>query len=389
MAFIRPSPPFRVTTMTPYLFATYEKVTDINQVSGIPYHFWRAAQRRGFALKALDLPGTRVMPVRHGIWALRQTVGGHRALGFRWTPGYLERAWRDIRVLSGTHIINNNQLFPPSILDRAERGDITISFYIDLTMSELLGTYRQLSGISRRLYDETLQLEAHGYGLATRIVVFSRAAARALQAHYAVPARKISVVPPGANLDESALARCAGGPRPWPRNEFVIGFVGMDWKRKGLMPLADAVRTLRDEGLPVRLIVVGPEPKELIGRDGIALLGRIDKHADMHRFLEIIAGCDLGALPSEAEGLPISLVEFLRMGVPVLGTEIGGIPDALERGGGILMHKSFSTTDLTSTIRRLVTHPQELARLRETAMQDREYHSWHRVICQIEQLYRC
>jgi glycosyltransferase involved in cell wall biosynthesis len=375
--------------MTSYIFTTYEKVTDINQVSGIPYHFWRAAQQRGFALEALDLPGTAVMPLRRGLWALRQKMAGHAAQGFRWTVGFLERAWRDVHVPSGAHIINNYQLFPPSILDRAERSDLAISFYIDLTMAELLGTYHQLAGISRHLYRDTIALETRGYRLATRIAVFSRASARTLRTQYGVPQEKISIVPPGANLDEAQLHRYSRAGRPWPREELVIGFVGMDWKRKGLIPLADAVTTLRQEGLRIRLIVVGPTPSELAGRDGISFLGRIDKQAEMQRFLEVIAACDLGALPSEAEGLPISLVEFLRMGIPVIGTEIGGIPDALARGGGILMRKAFTTVDLTSTLRRLATHPKELERLRENAKRDREYHSWHRAIRQFEGLYQC
>jgi glycosyltransferase involved in cell wall biosynthesis len=369
-----------MTEIMPYVLAAYGKVTDINNLSGIPYHFWQAAQQRGFPLLPLDLPGTGVMPLRRGIWALRQKVGGSAALGFRWTAAFLERAWRDANLPPGAHIIAYNQLLPPSILDRVERNELAISFYIDLTMAELIGTYRVLAGVGRQLHHETLALEARGYRLANRIVVFSRSSAMALKTQYRVPAAKVSIIPPGANLDESEVDHFAAGPRSSPSGEVTVGFVGMDWKRKGLMTLADAVTALRDRGLPIRLIVVGPQPKELIGRDGISLLGRIDKQVEMKRFLRVIAECDLGALPSEAEGLPISLLEFLRMGIPVIGTEVGGIPDALERGGGIVLRKGFSTDDLASTLRRFVTHSQELSSLREAARRNQSYHSWQRVI---------
>jgi glycosyltransferase involved in cell wall biosynthesis len=376
-----------MTEIMPFVFTAYGNVTDVNNLSGTPYHLWRAAQRCGFPLRPLDLPGTRVMPLRRGIWACRQKLAGHSAKGFRWTPAFLERAWRDADLPSGTHIISYNQLAPPSILDRVERDDLKISFYVDLTMTELIGTYWTLAGVSRQLYLETLALEARGYRLATRIVVFSRSSARMLEARCDVPSGKVFIVPPGANLEEAEVDRFVSDAHSSSARELVIGFIGLDWKRKGLMLLADAVTALRDEGLPVRLIVVGAEPKKLVGRDGISLLGPIDKRNEMKRFLCVLAGCDLGVLPSEAEGLPISLLEFLRMGVPVIGTDVGGIPDALERGGGILMDKVFSGDNLASTLRRLVTHPAELRVLSEAARRNRHYHGWPRVIHDFEKIF--
>jgi glycosyltransferase involved in cell wall biosynthesis len=47
--------------------------------------------------------------------------------------------------------------------------------------------------------------------------------------------------------------------------------------------------------------------------------------------------CDVAAFPGLRDGLPSFVVESLGMGLPVVATDVGGIPRALERGGGLLV----------------------------------------------------
>jgi glycosyltransferase involved in cell wall biosynthesis len=46
---------------------------------------------------------------------------------------------------------------------------------------------------------------------------------------------------------------------------------------------------------------------------------------------------DCVVLPSLHEGLSVALVEAMAYGVPVIATEVGGVPELLENGAGVLV----------------------------------------------------
>jgi glycosyltransferase involved in cell wall biosynthesis len=74
--------------------------------------------------------------------------------------------------------------------------------------------------------------------------------------------------------------------------------------------------------------------------------GLIDKSVEIERFIEIVANVDIGCMLSRAEMAGVALLESLRMGVPVIATDVAGIPDILELGAGELISPESSAHDL-------------------------------------------
>ncbi len=68
---------------------------------------------------------------------------------------------------------------------------------------------------------------------------------------------------------------------------------------------------------------------------------------------------DVVVLPSintsdgEYEGVPVSLMEAMSYGVPVISTETGGIPELLENGGGIMV-KEKDPKGLADAVEKLI-----------------------------------
>lgn len=161
-------------------------------------------------------------------------------------------------------------------------------------------------------------------------------------------------------------------------SEFIVGYIGKDYIRKGLYRLAHAVALLRSEGTRVRLRVIGHCPDDLRYADGVEATGFLDKRAKPEGFIAALAQCALGCLPSHAEALGIALLEFLRLGVPVVGTRVGGIPDAVPDGAGVLVDKDVDPRGLADVIGRLCADKAAYAALSRGAKAARAWATWKR-----------
>lgn len=93
-----------------------------------------------------------------------------------------------------------------------------------------------------------------------------------------------------------------------------------------------------------------------------ALAGRLGV-AERVRFLgfrddtaEILHGSDAFVLTSSSEGNPMALMEAMALGLPVVSTAVGGIPEVLENGRhGILVSASAEPGTIAAEMARLAS----------------------------------
>jgi glycosyltransferase involved in cell wall biosynthesis len=232
-----------------------------------------------------------------------------------------------------------------------------------------------------------LAAEREGYASCRKIVVMSKRTAINIAQHYDVPQRKIHIVPPGANISERRLEALDSRPKRCCRlgkKTFVVGFIGLFPERKGLPTIAEAVHLLRRSGYDVGLHVIGKCPPEIAQRDGVTHFGLIDKSVDMDRFIEIVGNVDVGCMLSRAENAGIALLEFLRMGIPIIATDVGGIPDIVELGAGHLVPPDILPGDLAQRLSHILDEPERLAELQESAWRRRHNASWRRAVQELK-----
>jgi glycosyltransferase involved in cell wall biosynthesis len=103
----------------------------------------------------------------------------------------------------------------------------------------------------------------------------------------------------------------------------------------------------------------------------------------------ILKVCDVAVLPSHRpEGLPISLVEAMALGKPVIATAVGGIPEVVRDGETGLLISPGDGQALTRALLRILKDPKLALRLGTTA---REFvwanHQAERMVRQIERVY--
>jgi len=122
----------------------------------------------------------------------------------------------------------------------------------------------------------------------------------------------------------------------------VITYTGSLKKEKGLVELLEALYILKREMPRIKLILVGEvqkDDKEKKTKD--LIWNTIDKYhlkknviftGERQDVPEILSITDVFALPSHREGMPVSTLEALSMGVPVVGTDVRGLREQIENG---------------------------------------------------------
>jgi glycosyltransferase involved in cell wall biosynthesis len=156
---------------------------------------------------------------------------------------------------------------------------------------------------------------------------------------------------------------------------FAIGLVGRIEHGKGQHVLIDAVAHLHGEGLPVHASIIGPimdqeyyekiqnTVREKNLKDVITFYG---SHKNP---IEIMGAFDVVVLATKKETFGLVLIEAMRSGVAVIGTNAGGVPEIIDHEQTGLLVKPLDAIDLADKLRYLCREKKERQRLAENGMQ--------------------
>jgi glycosyltransferase involved in cell wall biosynthesis len=141
----------------------------------------------------------------------------------------------------------------------------------------------------------------------------------------------VSVIPYGVQLE-----RFAPQPRP-ERERIVVGATSRLSPEKGLPHLLRAVATLRDRNIDVALMLAGEGPSRRQVEALVANLGlsdRVELLGDVphEQVASVLQRVDIFALPSTWEGFGVSAVEASAMKLPIVASDVHGIPDVVVDG---------------------------------------------------------
>ena len=193
-------------------------------------------------------------------------------------------------------------------------------------------------------------------------------------------------------------ARVTGGNRAQGRavlglgaQDLVVGLVGRVCHQKGVDTFVDAAIRLAGTHSEARFVVLGDiENPELAAR----LMARIDT-ADLgarirfagHRedMADMFAALDLLVAPSRWEGFGLMLAEAMAAGVPVVASNVGGIPDVVGRAG--LLVPREDPVALASAIGAVLRDPARRASMIKQGLEDASRFDWVRTANRIAHAY--
>ena len=123
------------------------------------------------------------------------------------------------------------------------------------------------------------------------------------------------------------------------------------------------IEAARAAGVDLVVAGDGPERTRLEALGYGRFLGALPRHD----VLDLFRAGDASLLPSAWENFPHGVVESLAAGTPVVATRVGGVAEVVHDGDNGLLVPPRDAGALTAAIRRIVTEPGLLDRLRAAA----------------------
>ncbi len=204
------------------------------------------------------------------------------------------------------------------------------------------------------------------------------------------PAHKVDVVPLGLDLDRFR----ADHPRGAFRAELglaadtpLVVAVGRIVPIKRFDVLLDAFARVLAKLPNAHLAIAGdgdPADRAALERQAAPFADRIHFLGWRRDLERMYADADVLALTSDNEGTPVTVIEALSAGLPVVATRVGGVEDVVSDGDGTLVAPG-DVEAIAAAIQRELTAPRRLSAPARDAVAQRFSH--RRLVGDIEALY--
>ena len=250
-----------------------------------------------------------------------------------------------------------------------------------IVASHLLGIPFSLSTFVDFDYDSEFKMLSQKAELATFIVAVTRFCAYRIVSMTSERIRgKLHVIHHGIDQSYGAIESL-----PSRTDTVQIIGVGRLVEKKGFDYLLRACSLLQGRGVHVKCTIVGGGPeenrlraliKELQLEDEVTLTGPLpnDEMRDVMASHSIVVAPSVYCRDGERDGIPTVLLEAMSCGIPVISTDISGIPELISNGENGLLVPERDEKALAAAIQRLVLDSDLRERLvkraRETVMRD-------------------
>lgn len=226
-------------------------------------------------------------------------------------------------------------------------------------------------------------------GRATKITAVSHAELDTVEACEIPVKAKATVIPNGINISEIQSSATSVVPL---KGSFNLLFAGgaMSYKGGDLLIRALLEVTKQIEG--VHLYMGGDVPRnhslrKMVTGTGIDTYVTFTGFLEIREYRELLSSVDVLVMPSREESFGIALLEAMALGKPVIGTNVGGIPEVVKNErNGILVEPN------PAGIAKAITYLYENKQLRQEMgrnnLQDVARFDWNSVVGQYIDLYR-
>jgi glycosyltransferase involved in cell wall biosynthesis len=166
-------------------------------------------------------------------------------------------------------------------------------------------------------------------------VVQSECVMQEIQQRLGAPAGEAWRIPLGVEIPEAASLACESTPCTSGQRDIVIGYFGRLSREKGPDLFIEIASQLVTRHANLRFVIAGDGPeKEAVKK--LIVTSRLGSVVEMPGFVEpvrpLMRRTDIVVLPSRIDGMPAAVLEAQALGIPVVASDIGGLPEVISDG---------------------------------------------------------
>ncbi len=313
-------------------YVTTYDAADIKNWSGIGYHMAKSLNDQSISIKyigPLPEPASLYIEAKHLFYEKilkKNHLCDREPLVLK---NYAKQVNEKLKE-SNVDIVFSPGTMPISYLECSQ----PIVFWTDVTFAGIVNFYPGHHNLSKENIKNGNQMEQLALKKCKLAIYSSEWAAKTAIDNYHLDSSKIKVVPFGANIESNknfedikkiVKSRLMG--------QCKLLFLGVDWYRKGGDIALRVTEELNKQNVKTELTIVGCE-HDIKGAmpNFLKIYGFVNKSTISGRKLinKLIAESHFLILPTRADCTPIVFCEANSFGVPVLTTNVGGIPTIIK-----------------------------------------------------------
>lgn len=222
---------------------------------------------------------------------------------------------------------------------------------------------------------------------ANSVIALTEDMKRAMQAIYN---RDITIVPNGIDLkeyiSELPVQNVEGA-------EKRILFVGRLHPVKGVQYLLGAMKMVHQELPEAKLILVGDgEEREHLENltDSLGIRGCVEfaGRVPHERVKDYMNQAEVFVLSSLSEGFPVTILEAMACGLPVVATRVGGVPDIIKNGTNGYLVDTMNQEQIAEALLNLLQDKQLRKDISENNREGVRRYRWDAVAATLEGVYQ-
>lgn len=208
--------------------------------------------------------------------------------------------------------------------------------------------------------------------------------------------RDVNVIPNGIDLEsfeDLPIKEAIRGRLGLNNDDNLILFVGTFRPVKGLRYLIQAMNIIKQKGTSMRLMLVGYGKerdylKSLI--EGLNLEGYVAFAGKVlnEKVPQYMAAADILVLPSLSEGFPVTILEAMASGLPIVATRVGGLPEIIKDEKNGFLVEPANPEQIADKVLTLLADVSLRQKMSETNRNKVQQYSWQNTVGQLEAIYR-
>lgn len=188
-------------------------------------------------------------------------------------------------------------------------------------------------------------------------------------------------------------------PNPSYSKEYVCNhvvhflFLGQLSDGKGIFDLVDVLKEMKVEYESKLILHIGGNGeterlKEQIYKYSLDKMVIFEGWVSGDKKRDLLSTCDVYILPSYMEGLPISILEAMSYGMPIISTNVGGIPEIVESGKNGFLIEAGDKKALRESLEFYVNSQNEIKKMGQNSLLKIAKFYPEKVIPQLECIYK-